>query len=243
MNQPQTTAGIVIIGDEILSGRFEDQNSPFLIKQLNAQGVSVRYCLTIPDDRDIIARIVHEYAGRVTWLFTSGGIGPTPDDITMESIALAFGVPLVEHGGIRRQIETVYGSLCTPEHLRMARVPEGTQLLKTERPNIPVLQFRNITIFPGVPEFLQTIFLLIKDRFRGVVNPVAEVNLVTDEAAITAYLNQTLEAFPGLKLGSYPVYSRDEIRVKIVMEHSSGELLNQAKAFFEERAERFIRQA
>ncbi len=241
MNQQEKTAGIIIIGDEILSGRYEDQNSPFLIKQLASQGVSVRFCLTIPDDREIIAKNIREYSRNVTWLFTSGGIGPTPDDITMESIALAFDVPLITHDEISERIKKMYGPKCTPEHLRMAQVPEGTRLIKTSRPNIPVLQFRNITIFPGVPEFLRAIFLLVKDRFQGVVNPVAEINLVVDEAEITGYLNETLKLFPDLKLGSYPCYTEEEVRVKIVMEHKDREILSHARAFFEEKAGEYVK--
>jgi len=241
MTQQENTAGIIIIGDEILSGRYDDENSPFLIKQLTSQGVSVRYCLTIPDDREIIAKTIREYSGLVTWLFTSGGIGPTPDDITMESIAHAFDVPLIEHEEIRDRIQTRYGSKCTPEHLRMANVPKGTLLLKTQRPNIPILQFQNITIFPGVPEFLKAIFLLIKDRFKGVVNPVAELNRVVDAADITGYLNETLKRFPDLKLGSYPCYTEDAIRVKIIMEHKEAETLANAKDFFEGKVGAYIK--
>ena len=236
----EKTAAIIIIGDEILSGRFEDQNSPFLIKQLASQGVNVRYCLTIPDDKEIISRIVLEYSKRVTWVFTSGGIGPTPDDITMESLALAFNVPIITHGELEGRIKKLFGANCTPEHMRMARVPEGTLLLKTSRPHIPVLQFRNITIFPGVPEFLKAIFLLIKDRFQGTVNPVAEINLIVEEGKITEYLEQTLVQFPDLKLGSYPCYVGDVVRVKIVMEHKNQDYLSNAQEFFEGRVVKYL---
>ncbi len=237
----ENTAGIVIIGDEILSGRYEDQNSPFLIKELTSQGVSVRYCLTIPDDKEIIAETILEYSRRVTWFFTSGGIGPTPDDITMESIALAFDVPLVTHTEIEERIKKMYGPRCTPGHLRMAQVPEGTLLLKTSRPTVPVLQFRNITIFPGVPEFLRAIFQLIKDRFKGIVNPVTEINLVVDEGEITDFLEETLKSFPELKLGSYPCYTEDDVRVKIVMEHRDQGVLADAQAFILERVGTYVR--
>ncbi|MFH2130456.1 MAG: competence/damage-inducible protein A [bacterium] len=240
MEQQQNTAAIIIIGDEILSGRFEDQNSPFLIKQLASQGVCVKYCITIPDDREIIARIALEYSGRVDWVFTSGGIGPTPDDITMESLALAFKVPLINHPEIEERIRNMFGNRCTPEHLNMALVPEGTLLLKTSRPHIPVLQFRNITIFPGVPEFLRAIFLLIKDRFQGVINPVAEINLAGDEGEITEYLEQTLLQFPDLKLGSYPCYLEDGVTVKIVMEHRDQEYLSNARTFLTEKVVDYV---
>jgi molybdenum cofactor synthesis domain-containing protein len=236
----EKTAAIIIIGDEILSGRVEDQNSPFLIKQLASQGVNVKYCLTIPDDKEIIGRIALEYSERVTWVFTSGGIGPTPDDITMESLAMGFNVPLITHAEIEERIKKLFGANCTPEHMRMARVPEGTMLLKTSSPHIPVLQFRNITIFPGVPEFLRTIFLLIKDRFQGIVNPVVEINLTVEEGQITEYLEQTLQLFPDLKLGSYPCYLGDAVRVKIVMEHKDQEYLSKAREFFLERVDDYV---
>jgi len=202
--------------------------------------VNVKYCLTIPDEKEIISRIALEYSRQVTWVFTSGGIGPTPDDITMESLALGFKVPLITHTEIENRIKKMYGANCTPEHMRMARVPEGTMLLKTSRPHIPVLQFRNITIFPGVPEFLRAIFLLIKDRFQGVVNPVAEINLVADEGEITEYLEQTLAQFPDLKLGSYPCYVGDAVKVKIVMEHKDQDYLSKARKFFKERVVDYV---
>ena len=153
MPNDQKTAVIIIIGDEILSGRVRDENSPFLLKELTEKGVIVTSCITIPDQASVIADTVRYYSTRATWVFTVGGIGPTPDDITMESIGLAFNLPLVTHPDLEVALKKLFGDRFRPEHLKMARVPEGAFLVSSEQTAISSIQFKNIIILPGVPEF------------------------------------------------------------------------------------------
>jgi len=231
------TAAILIIGDEILSGRVKDENSPYLIDQLAKQGIKIEYCITIPDDIQIIKDTILFYSKKVTWMFTSGGIGPTHDDITIESLAEAFDVPLVENKTMLQLIHRMYGDKCTSAHLKMAELPKGIQLIPTERSNIFVLNFNNIYIFPGVPEFMRSMFGFIKDRFQGTIRAIRELNLTVDEALIVEPLNQTLEAFSEVKIGSYPSYGNQSCRVKIVMEHSDHSYLDKAADYFLEQVD------
>ena len=235
------TAAIIVIGDELLSGRTPDVNTPFLIDQLSKVGIKVKFCLMIPDDAKIIGRIVAEYSSLVKWVLISGGIGPTHDDITMESLASVFKVPLITHPELVTLLKKVYGQKCSPRHLKMAQVPEGTVLISTSRPNIPVIQFRNIFIFPGVPELMKTMFLLIKGSFKGDLCPVKEIVLAIDEGEILDELDQTIMQFSGVKIGSYPALLEDGYSVRIVMEHESKTYLNETFDFFEGKVRQFKR--
>jgi len=231
MAESKKTAALIIIGDEILSGRVRDENSPFLIEKLAGRGIQVLYSLTIPDDPEIIAETVATYSKRVTWCFTAGGMGPTPDDITVESIANAFQVPVVRHPLLIDLIQTICGPQCTPEHLKMAEVPQGSLLHETNHHFFPALQYRNIFILPGVPKFLKGIFNSIQDRFQGRINPIKEIDLQVEEGRITSSLQETLKRFPEAKIGSYPRYDQKQQRVKIILEHEEEGYLNEVYEF------------
>jgi molybdenum cofactor synthesis domain-containing protein len=228
MKTIDSSAAIITIGDELLSGKIKDQNSGFLLRQLSKRGVKVRYCVMIPDEVDVIKKIVLEYSAIVRWVFISGGLGPTPDDLTMESIAAAFGLPLIEEPLLAKIIKKLYGKTCTPEHMRMAKVPEGTELIVTSEPNIPVIQFRNMFIFPGVPEFLKSMFFLIESQFRGAIGFLKELNVRVDEGIITKDLQEFVSQYPGVQLGSYPTYDVEGSRVKLILEHEDENYLNKA---------------
>ncbi len=232
MKNTQRSAAIIIIGDELLSGRTQDVNSYFFIKQLSALGVKVQFCLIIPDDAEIIGRTVVEYSMRVTWTFVSGGIGPTHDDITMKSMAAAFNVPLVSNPVLVRVLKTIYGKKCTPEHLKMSNVPEGTVVITGSKTNVPVIKFQNIYIFPGVPELMKSMFRQVKDDFKGIVLPVREISLNVDEGEILAELQQTVDEFPDVKIGSYPSLLEEGFHVKIVLEHENEAYLDKVYVHF-----------
>lgn len=234
------TAGIFVIGDEILSGRTEDLNSPFLIKELNGKGVEVKYCFTLPDDPNTIAHFAMNYSEDVSWVFTSGGIGPTPDDVTMVAFSLAFNVPLVSHTILARQIKKYYQEKCTPEHMKMAMVPEGTSLIQNAKTDLHALHFKNIYFLPGVPDFFTKVFLGIQDEFIGDLKPNREIDLVTDEGWITGSLEQTLALFPEIKIGSYPSFSKGTQKVKIVLEHKDEGYLDKAFNSLYEKVDAFV---
>ncbi len=223
--KPRNSAVIITIGDELLSGRIEDQNTGFLIKQLNLQGISIECCLIIPDDVEIIANVISVYAPKTTWLFLSGGLGPTHDDVTLEGVAKAFDTVLERKSEISEFIESRYGDRCTEDHLKMADIPKGAELIKVTTHNFPILRFKNLIIFPGIPKLLQHLFNSIRDMFQGERTWEQELLLETDEGIIANELAMQENKFRGLKIGSYPVVINNQPLVKIVLKHKSREML------------------
>ena len=146
---PSPTAGLVVIGNEILSGKIQDSNSPFLCRELRFLGVDVQRIVTIPDERELIARSVREFSEAFTWVFTSGGIGPTHDDITVEAIAEGFGVQAVIHPRLEEALRTHYQGRLTEDHLRMAMLPEGSELVEVPGLAYPQILFRKYLLGMG----------------------------------------------------------------------------------------------
>lgn len=212
------TAGMVVIGNEILSGKITDTNSPFLCKELNFLGIRLERLLTIPDEFDLIGQVVRELAETYTWVFTSGGIGPTHDDLTIPAIAAGFGVPVVRHPMLERTIRDHYGERLTEDHLLMAQVPEGAELIDIDGLYYPQVQYRNVFIFPGVPQLFQFKFNAIKQRFRSRPIVLREIYMKADEGVIAASLRATSEQFADVLIGSYPSFFRKEYSVKVTLE-------------------------
>src|SRR6476646_914049 len=148
------TAGLLVIGDEILSGRTQDRNVGQVATWLNEHGIRLAEVRVIPDDLDRIGATINELRARHDYLFTTGGIGPTHDDITVDAIAQAFGVPVIVHPDARRILEDYYrdrpGGL-TDARLRMARVPEGAELIANPSSGAPGIRIGNVYVMAGVP--------------------------------------------------------------------------------------------
>jgi len=168
------TAGIIIIGDEILSGKFADENAQLLIGELRQLGVELRRIAVIPDDLDDIADTVCRFSERFDYVFTSGGVGPTHDDLTMAAIARAFGTQVVIAPQIERMLRDYWGESLQEANLRLARVPEGAELVP-EGAKWPAVKYRNIYMLPGVPALFKKKFDSIRERFRRA--PFQEVRL------------------------------------------------------------------
>ncbi len=229
------TAGIIIIGNEILSGKVTDKNSPYLCKELRRLGVEVKQIITIPDFPEVIGKTALEFSNRFNWVFTSGGIGPTLDDLTVASIAKEFGAPLYESPKIMEAIYKYRGEKMTDAHRRMAMIPEGSELIEYAEDRPPQLQFHNIFIFPGIPEFLKIRFSGIKERFRTTPIIMKQIFLKADEGDIASSLDETQEAFPELQLGSYPKISGSDYNVKLTLECRDNNYLQEACDFLCER--------
>ena len=229
------TAGIIIIGNEILSGKVTDINSPFLCQELRKLGVEVQEIITIPDIPEIIGRTTGEFSERFSWVFTSGGIGPTHDDITVASIAKGFAKKLFESPQIMEAIHNYHGVKMTAAHRRMAMIPEGSELIEYAEGRGPQLQFRNIFVFPGIPEYLKIRFSGIKERFRTTPIVLKQIYLKADEGVIAASLDATMEAFPELMLGSYPKVTGEDYNIKLTLECRDGADLEKAFNFLYER--------
>jgi len=212
------TAGMVVIGNEILSGKITDTNSPFLARELNFLGIRLERLFTIPDDFALIGQVVREFSDAFTWVFTSGGIGPTHDDLTIPAIAAGFGVPVVRDPGLERTIREHYAERMTEDHLLMAQVPQGAELIDIDGLYYPQVQFRNVFILPGVPQLFEYKFNAIKGRFRSRPIVLREIFMKADEGVIAASLRETAERFADVLIGSYPSFFRREYSVKVTLE-------------------------
>lgn len=221
-------AGILIIGNEILSGKVQDANSPFLCRELRELGVDVRKISVIPDDLDAIAREILDFSSLFDLVFTTGGVGPTHDDMTIEGIARGFGTRTVRHPKLKSMIEGYYGEKVKETDLKMAEIPEGAELIEDSRLWVPVIVYRNVYIFPGIPEILRQKFETIKERFREAPFHLKKVFVRDSESAIAEMLHAVLNEYPQLMLGSYPVINVAEYKVMLTLESRDAEYLEGA---------------
>jgi len=226
------TAGIVIIGNEVLSGKTQDINSHFFCTELRRLGVEVQKISTIQDEIELIGQEVAAFSNRFDYVFTSGGIGPTHDDVTIDGIAHGFGLKVVRHPDIERRMRQRLGDQVNEARLRMANVPEGAALLATEALFAPIVNIYNVYIFPGIPKILQERFHAIKERFRDTPYFLKNVYVKYGEGVIAEMLNSLLAKFPQLMLGSYPVLDRPDYKVKVTLESKDSTYLDQALETF-----------
>lgn len=226
------TAGIVIIGNEVLSGKTQDTNSYFFCTELRQLGVDVQKISTIQDEIDLIGREVAEFSKRFNYVFTSGGVGPTHDDVTIEGIAHGFGLRVVRHPEIERRMRQRFGADLNDARLRMANVPEGATLLPTQATFAAIVKIHNVYIFPGIPKILQERFHEIKEAFREQPFFLKNVFVRYGEGMIAEMLNSLLVKFPELMLGSYPVLDLPDYRVKVTLESKDALYLERALQTF-----------
>jgi molybdenum cofactor synthesis domain-containing protein len=222
------TAGIIIIGNEVLSGKTQDSNSYFLCVELRQLGVEVQKISTIQDEVALIGQEVANFSNRFDFVFTTGGVGPTHDDVTIEGIAHGFSIPVVRHPEIENRMRQRLGREVNDARLRMANVPEGAVLLATEALFAPVVNIHNVYVFPGIPRILQERFHAIKERFRDAPYFLKNVFLRYGEGVIAATLNDLLTKFPHLLLGSYPVLDLPDYKVKVTLESKDSNYLDNA---------------
>jgi molybdenum cofactor synthesis domain-containing protein len=215
------TAAIIVIGDEILSGKVEELNARFLVRELRKLGVAVRRVEVIPDIPTEIAVSVRTASATYDLVFTAGGIGPTHDDVTIASIAAAFSVPVVRNAEIAAMIREVSGDHFFERDLRMADIPAGASLLYgdgTFHSRWPVIAFRNVYILPGVPSILQRKFTMIRDRFSAPPFFNRAVYSREGEGAIAHILDKAAADFPSVAIGSYPHIEAIDHKVLITLD-------------------------
>jgi len=230
-----STAGVLVIGNEILSGKVVDTNSPFLASELRTLGVDLQRILTIPDEVEIIAREVRVMSDAYHYVFTSGGIGPTHDDVTMEAVAQAFdrGVELSQ--SMYERIERAQGRPPNESQRKMAMVPEGSQSVDAGDLWFPVVIVENVHIFPGIPKLLEKKFVSIRDRFTGVPFRLRRIYVTRRESDIADHLHGLLAEFPELMLGSYPRLDRQDYMVLLTLESRDADYLQRAQDSLLER--------
>jgi molybdenum cofactor synthesis domain-containing protein len=216
------SAGIVIIGNEVLSGKTQDTNSYFLCQELRSLGVSVCRISVIPDEIELIGAEVSHFARSFDLVFTTGGVGPTHDDVTIAGIAHGFGVNVVRHPDLERRLRKRHGENLNEARLRMADVPQGAELLAGGSIYAPIVRLRNVYIFPGIPRVMRENFNAVKEQFREAPFFLKLVYVKEGEGVIASILNDLLKQFPELMLGSYPVLDNPDYRVKVTLESKDG---------------------
>jgi molybdenum cofactor synthesis domain-containing protein len=226
------TAGIILIGNEILSGKIRDENAAYLCRELRALGVDVRRIAVIPDEVGLIADEVATFTKAFDLVFTSGGVGPTHDDVTIEGVARAMAVPVVRHPELVALLERYYREKVTEAALRMAEIPDGAELLTGGTLRFPTILMRNVYVLPGVPEIFRQKFEALRERFRDQPIHLKNVFVRIGEGSLADYLNRLLESFPLLQLGSYPEFSNPEYQVKVTLESRDRGYLEQALGEF-----------
>jgi molybdenum cofactor synthesis domain-containing protein len=204
------TAALVVIGDEILSGRTQDKNVAQVAIWANEQGIRLAEVRIVPDVSERIAETVNVLRAEHDYVFTTGGIGPTHDDITVDAIAAAFGVPVVVHPQARAILEEYYrdrpGGL-TEARLRMARVPEGAELIPNPTSGAPGVRMGNVFIMAGVPYIAASMLEALTGKLEG-GRPVVSVvvGARAPESDVADLLRETEAAHPGVAIGSYPFF-------------------------------------
>jgi molybdenum cofactor synthesis domain-containing protein len=217
------TAGIVIIGDEILSGKFAEENAAFLIGELRALGVDLRRITYVPDDVDDIAQTVVECSRRFDYVFTSGGVGPTHDDITMAAIAKGFGTTVTRHPDLEARIRAYWKDKLADANLRLADIPDGAELVYGKDQIWPVVALRNVFIMPGVPTLFRRKFVDIRDRFRAEPVTAARLYVDVEEGELAPSLDAVVARYPSVKIGSYPRFSEKDFKVLVTLEGASSD--------------------
>jgi len=229
------TAALVVIGDEILSGRTEDRNISQVACWLNEQGIRLVEVRVVPDDEKAIVIAVNSLRTLYDYVFTTGGIGPTHDDITIDSIAEAFGVPVIIHPEARRVLEDYYkdrqGGL-TEARLRMARAPAGAELIPNPSSGAPGVRMGNVYILAGVPNIAKAMLAALDGKLQGGRPMVsATVRAHAAESDVAELLRKVQDEHPGVSIGSYPFYRDGMYGADFVVRSEDAELVERcAKA-------------
>lgn len=221
-------AAAIVIGDEILSGKIRDTNGPFLIDTFRAMGIQLDRILTVRDEVEEIAWAVQACRGRFSPIITSGGIGPTHDDLTVEGVARGLARPVVLHPELEARVRDHYGEAMPEEALRLARVPEGASLLRTSETWFPVIAVEEIYLLPGIPKLFEAHLGVIAERYRGAPFHLRCVYLSVGETAIASVLDRICQKHPAVALGSYPQLVGAPYRVKLTLEAQSPEPVERA---------------
>jgi len=213
-------AGLIVIGDEILSGRTQDKNVVALAKWLNVQGIRLSEVRIVPDILEHIAEAVNEVRAATDYLFTTGGIGPTHDDITVDAVSAALGVDVVVHPRARAVLEGYYGDKggLTEARLRMARVPDGAELIENRMSGAPGIRHGNIFIMAGIPNIAAQMMDALTGQLEGGDPVISDtIGCWTAESEVADILGSVEKAHPGCQIGSYPFFREGKVGANFVV--------------------------
>lgn len=202
---PQPTAAVLLIGNELLSGRTPDANLNYIARRMTDIGVKLTECRVILDNVDTIANTVNDLRKKYTYVFTTGGIGPTHDDITIESIAKAFNVPVERNEHVVDIFKTHFGDRATPATFKMADFPQGAELIHNTATIAPGCKIENVFIMAGIPNIMQAMLeTIIPTLTQGDTIYTHSVDVLVGESRVSAQLEDVQNKFPTVDIGSYP---------------------------------------
>lgn len=233
MSERIWTAALVVIGDEILSGRTQDKNVAQLASWLNVQGIRLAEVRIVPDVEAAIVEAVNTLRARNDYLFTTGGIGPTHDDITVDAIAAALGVSVVIHPEARAVLDRYYASRggLTEARLRMARVPEGAELIPNRMSGAPGIRIGDLFILAGVPHITAGMLDALTGTLEGGLPVLSRtIGAWVPESEIADLLRETERAHPGVAIGSYPFFRDGRVGANFVVRATEQALVDQVSA-------------
>jgi len=222
------TAALLVIGDEILSGRTHDKNIAQVAAWLGVQNIRLREVRVVADVTEAIVEAVNTLRTRNDYLFTTGGIGPTHDDITVDAVAEALSVPVVVHPEARAILEEYYAARggLTEARLRMARVPEGADLIPNRYTGAPGIRYDNVFIMAGVPQITAGMLDALTGTLEGGAPLLSEtIGCWVAESEVADLLRQTEKAYPGCQIGSYPFWREGKTGANFVIRSTEAEQL------------------
>jgi len=224
----ERSCALVVIGNEILSGKVQDSNAYFAARELRKIGVALNRVAVVPDEIPLIAEEVAYCAARFDFVITSGGVGPTHDDLTMEGVARAFGRKLITHPQLEKLIRQHFSERGMAAGLKMAEVPDGAILNEAGDIRFPTVEIENVFVLPGIPQLFEAKLAALKPRFATDPYFMRAIYTSASEGTIAEHLNHCMKEFPQLMLGSYPRIGNSEYRVKLTLESKDAEYLDRA---------------
>lgn len=220
------TAAVLVIGDEILSGRTQDKNIAQIATWLDAQGIRLREVRVVPDVEDEIVAALNAVRARYDYVFTTGGIGPTHDDITVDAVAKALGVGVIIHPEARAILERYYGGRgleLTEARLRMARTPDGAELIPNRMSGAPGIRIGNLFVMAGVPHITAGMLDALTGQLEGGAPLVARtIGAWSPESEVADLLRQGEKEHPGVVIGSYPFFRDGKVGANFVIRSTSA---------------------
>jgi len=223
------TAAALIIGNEILSGKIADTNTTFLARTLFDLGIELRRVVVCSDEIETIGKDLSELRTTHDVVFTSGGVGPTHDDVTIDGVAQSFGRPVVRSVAVEKMIRRYYGERATEAHFRMANMPEGAEMIRSTDAPWPTVVIENVFVLPGVPEIFELKLADLRKRLdEGYEFHSQAVYTLCDEGEIAGLLERIADDFAGVMVGSYVKWRAEDYRTKLTFDGSDPEAVAKA---------------
>jgi len=217
---PPHTAALVVVGNEILSGRTADGNGPYALAKLRSLGLETRRVEVVPDEIGPIVDALQRCRAAAEHVLTSGGVGPTHDDVTVEAVAQALGVPVIAHPELESMLRAFFGARMNAARLRLAQVPQGAELLWGDARELrfPAILCDNVLVLPGVPSLFREKLDAVCGRYRAPPIALRCLCLSAGETRIAADLTEAACTFPSVCIGSYPRPEGEDHKVRVTVE-------------------------